>query len=162
MLKSSCRIDVAECDDVRAFGEVEEDLRVAKTYFGRCLVCHDDIKNDMLGRGLVVQRIGKRRMGATLRAALQSGDAVGSLVNVLMVVGRSVRSMPLWMVDESQEVDCAVQHMPWTLPWALPCDSGDVFNSKAPPWCYLGGNERVKDSLGGADARVHSRYVVGR
>ena len=78
-----------------AFGEMEEDPRLAKTYFVRCLVCHDDIKKDMVGCGLVVQRLAKRRMGAMLRAALQSGDSVGSLVNVFMTVGRSVRFMPM-------------------------------------------------------------------
>jgi len=124
------------------------------------------------GKGFAVQRIVMRRMGAScadsgdapltraaLRAALQSEETAGSLVNTLMTVGRSVRSTPMHWVKESTELDCAAKHMSWTPPWVRPCVSVGEFNQKAPPWCYLGGNEMVKDSLGrGTRGRIPATW----
>jgi hypothetical protein len=125
------------------------------------------------GKGYVVQKLALQRMGARLgggfdsrltreelRRALQDEETAGKLVHTLMTIGQTVRSTPMQWAKESKELDCAVKQMSWTPPWVIPSvrkgkEADDEINCLDAPWCYIDGNEQVKDLLGrGRDGRI--------
>lgn len=103
-----------------------------------------------------IKKIGGRVVGlahvskAQLREMVEDEQQSKMLVNLIMSIGKDVRSTPMAWAYEGKKLDAAVKHVSWRPPWMRPSDDQHTAQDldEASRELLLGPNKIVSDEIG--------------